>query len=113
VVEILKALADENRLRILNMLLFGELCVCELGYVLDMTQTNVSRHLKILWSAGVVERTKRAQWMYYHIRAEFEEAYPDLLHFIKANAESLPGYERDILNYRAYKDGGIGCARLK
>ena len=109
----MKALANENRLRILNMLLFGELCVCELEYVLKMTQTNVSRHLKILWNAGIIERVKRAQWMYYHIGAQFEEAYPDLLRFIKSNAKSVSGYERDIGNYRAYKDGGIGCVRLK
>ena len=43
-IEIMKALADENRLRIVHLLLQEQLCVCELEYVLQMSQTNVSRH---------------------------------------------------------------------
>jgi len=49
-----KALADTNRLRILNLLLHGELCVCDIQYVLEATQPNVSRHLAYLKNSGLV-----------------------------------------------------------
>ena len=49
-----KGLADQSRLRILNLLLQGELCVCDIRYVLEASQPNVSRHLTYLKSSGLV-----------------------------------------------------------
>lgn len=49
-----KALADTNRLRILNLLLHGELCVCDIQYILEATQPNVSRHLSYLKNSRLV-----------------------------------------------------------
>ena len=49
-----KALADRNRLRILNLLLHGELCVCDIQFVLETSQPNVSRHLAYLKNSGLV-----------------------------------------------------------
>jgi len=49
-----KALSDANRLRILNLLLHSELCVCDIQHVLDSSQPNVSRHLAYLKNSGLV-----------------------------------------------------------
>jgi ArsR family transcriptional regulator len=49
-----KALGDNNRLRILNLLLHGELCVCDIQFVLENTQPNISRHLSYLKNSGMV-----------------------------------------------------------
>ena len=49
-----KALADANRLRILNLLLHGELCVCDIQFVLEAAQPTVSRHLAYLKNSGLV-----------------------------------------------------------
>jgi ArsR family transcriptional regulator len=49
-----KALGDNNRLRIINLLLHGELCVCDIQYVLENSQPNVSRHLSYLKNSGMV-----------------------------------------------------------
>jgi hypothetical protein len=49
-----KALGDANRLRILNLLLHGELCVCDIQFVLAASQPNVSRHLAYLKNSGLV-----------------------------------------------------------
>jgi ArsR family transcriptional regulator, arsenate/arsenite/antimonite-responsive transcriptional repressor len=55
--QLFKGLADRNRLRILNLLLHGELCVCDIRYVLESSQPNVSRHLTYLTNSGqVVDR---------------------------------------------------------
>ena len=70
-IEILKALGDENRIRILNLLIRQELCVCEIETLLDMTQSNASRHLNKLKSAGVITSEKKSQWVYYRVDNKF------------------------------------------
>jgi len=57
-----RCLCDECRLRILNLLLEGPLCVCHLVAVLGMDQPKVSRHLKALKSAGLVETERCYNW---------------------------------------------------
>ena len=52
-----KALADSTRFRILNLLLHGELCVCDIQHVLEAAQSTVSRHLAYLRNAGLVARS--------------------------------------------------------
>ena len=69
--EIFKAMADENRLRIINILMNYELCVCELEVILNMTQSNVSRHLAKLKNGGIISSTKYAQWIHYKLDEDF------------------------------------------
>jgi len=61
------ALSDMNRLKILKLLGFREMCVCELTAALDMNQPNLSYHIKKLESAGLVRSEKRGKWVYYSI----------------------------------------------
>jgi len=67
--ELLKSLADPNRLRVLNLLEGRTLCVCDLEEVLGLNQSNLSRHLAKLKQAGLVTATKRGQFMHYARRA--------------------------------------------
>jgi ArsR family transcriptional regulator, arsenate/arsenite/antimonite-responsive transcriptional repressor len=62
-----KALGDTNRLRILNLLLHGELCVCDIQYVLEATQPNVSRHLSYLKNSGLVLDRRDGYRIYYRL----------------------------------------------
>lgn len=62
-----KALADTNRLRILNLLLHGELCVCDIQYVLQATQPNVSRHLSYLKNSGLVLDRRDGYRIFYRL----------------------------------------------
>lgn len=64
---LLRAVADETRLRIVAMLSLGELCVCHIEAALDLPQPNVSRHLGILRAAGVVEPRRDGTWVYYSL----------------------------------------------
>src|SRR5207248_11603435 len=59
-----QALADPTRLRIVALLRLMELSVCELAQVLGQSQTRVSRHLKVLADAGVLERRKEGSWVF-------------------------------------------------
>lgn len=62
-----KALADENRIRILKLLMLREMCVCEIMVALNLTQPTASHHLGILEKEDVVERRKEGKWVYYAI----------------------------------------------
>lgn len=63
----LKALADPNRLRILNVLFQGEACVCDLQSVLELTQPLLSRHLAYLRNAGVVQDRRDGPRVFYSL----------------------------------------------
>jgi ArsR family transcriptional regulator, arsenate/arsenite/antimonite-responsive transcriptional repressor len=65
-----KALSDETRLRILNILLERECCVCELMQVLDLTQSRTSRHLITLCDAGFLKFRRQGLWAMYSIDVE-------------------------------------------
>ena len=68
------ALADPNRLRIVHLLMTqGEMCVCEFMPLLDLTQSNISFHLKTLKQAGFIVSRKDGRWMLYSLdRTAFE-----------------------------------------
>lgn len=78
-----KALADETRLRILALLLDGELCVCDLMTTLELPQSTVSRHLAYLRNAGWVADRRSGIWTYYSISPEKENLRHDLLLVLK------------------------------
>ena len=62
-----KALADATRLRILGLLLTGEVCVCDIHESLKITQPKASRHLAYLRRAGLVEARREGLWMHYRL----------------------------------------------
>jgi DNA-binding transcriptional ArsR family regulator len=73
---VFKALADEKRLKILALLRFREMCVCELTAALGLTQPNLSHHVRKLENAGLVRSEKRGKWVYYSLS---DEAMPERL----------------------------------
>ncbi len=64
---ITKALADETRLRALVSLREGELCLCQIIVVLKLAPSTVSKHMDILYQAGLVERRKEGRWHYFKL----------------------------------------------
>ena len=62
---ITKALADDNRVRILMALRGGELCVCQITALLGLAPSTISKHLSILFHAGLVESRKDERWVHY------------------------------------------------
>lgn len=66
--KLLKALSDKNRLRILRLLQKRKMCVCELAFVLGITQPSISRHLKKLYEAGIIESEQDRFWTNYYLR---------------------------------------------
>lgn len=65
--KVFKALADENRLRILELLRSGEKCACKLLEDLQISQSTLSHHMKLLCDAGLVQGRKEGKWVHYSI----------------------------------------------
>lgn len=65
--ELLKALSDITRLKIVHLLREGELCVCEIMYALDKPQSTVSHHLNLLKNAGLITGRKEGIWIHYQL----------------------------------------------
>jgi ArsR family transcriptional regulator len=65
--KVMKALSDPNRIKILKMLQHKMMCVCELQLALGIAQPSVSKHLKVLEYAGLVDSKKDGMWVNYHL----------------------------------------------
>jgi ArsR family transcriptional regulator len=93
---VFRALADESRLRILNLLFrTGELCVCDIESTTGFTQTKVSRHLSYLRNAGLVDCRQQGLWMLYSIARPRNNKHKELLDFLKTVLESNAVARRD------------------
>jgi ArsR family transcriptional regulator len=75
VAEICKALSDENRIRIIEMLTQGEKCGCELLEQLHITQPTLSHHMKVLENTGLISSQKEGKWMHYSINCEMFQTF--------------------------------------
>jgi ArsR family transcriptional regulator len=93
-VEVLRAAGEPTRLRILALLAREELAVLELCSVLDQSQPRVSRHLKLLAEAGLVERFPDGAWVFYRLRREGDA--DDLVAEVLARVDAAdPALTRD------------------
>lgn len=101
-VTLLKALADKTRLRILWVLSQAgtELCVCEIMDALNETQYNVSRHLRILKTAGWVRERKEARWVFYALTPPAHPFHECLRQAILALPEELLRLDKARLEKR-------------
>lgn len=64
---LLKALANETRLKMLRLLRMREMCVCELTVALELTQPTASHHLNILQNVGLIKDRKEGKWVFYSV----------------------------------------------
>ena len=76
---IFKALGDENRWRILETLKEGERCACVLLTRMQISQSTLSHHMKLLRDCGVVKARKEGRWMHYSLNREVVGALASLL----------------------------------
>lgn len=77
--KVFKALCDENRLMILERLQGGEKCACKLLEDLEISQSTLSHHMKILCDSGIVTSRKEGKWTHYAISKEGVEYAKELL----------------------------------
>ncbi len=90
-----RAFSDGTRLRLLNLLRGGEVCVCDLVDVLALPQPKVSRHLAYLRRAGLVTARKDGYWMHYSLSPATTEFHKSLLNCLACCFTSVPELARD------------------
>lgn len=78
-IELLKAVADPVRLRLLNLIAVGEVCVCHLHEALELPQSTVSRHLAYLRKRGWVVGRKEGLWVHYRLAKPVGELHRKLI----------------------------------
>jgi ArsR family transcriptional regulator len=106
--QIYQCLCDTTRLRILNLLAGGELCVCHLQEILDEPQVKVSKHLAYLRAKGMVVARREGNWMYYSTPKTPSRALRANLACLQDCSTEEPAFSRDIRRRRALESRN-GC----
>jgi ArsR family transcriptional regulator, arsenate/arsenite/antimonite-responsive transcriptional repressor len=91
-----KGLADVNRLRILNLLMRGELCGCDIQYVLEASQPNVSRHLQYLKNSGLVLDRRDGYRVFYRLADPHLGSRKPLFEFLQRAFKAEDPFRADI-----------------
>lgn len=104
-----RAFSDRTRLRILNLLRGGELCVCDLIDVLGVPQAKVSRHLAYLRRAGLVRARKNGLWSYYTLTPAKGAFHTKLLECLACCFNDVPELARDAARLGRSQRCGPGC----
>ena len=95
----ISALNDETRVLLLRFLdEYEECCVCDLQESLNMIQSRLSRHLKILKEGGFLKVTRKGKWAYYSIRSPLDRFRMEALEEIKHLKIDLPPLKKSSQN---------------
>ena len=111
--QLFKTLGDITRLRIINLLSQEKLCVCELEIILDINQSNVSRHLSRLRNEKIIGFEKQAQWIYYFINPRFIEENMLLHQYLSEKTTMDDRFLQDISRLQTYLNSSENCETLK
>jgi ArsR family transcriptional regulator len=103
-----RAFSDQTRLRILHLLLGGEMCVGDLVEILEIEQPSASRHLAYLRKAGLVVVRKAKTWSYYSLKSASEPFHQKLLECLACCFREAPALQADQARAKKVRLGG-GC----
>lgn len=108
-----RAFSDPTRLRILNLLTGGELCVCDLVRVIDVPQPKISRHLAYLRRAKLVTARKDGLWMYYELAPAKDTFHKKLVECLSCCFTNVPELAQDVrhLGRGGEEKKSGGCCR--
>ncbi|HNZ09495.1 MAG TPA: metalloregulator ArsR/SmtB family transcription factor [Bacillota bacterium] len=87
--KIFKALCDEKRLRILELLRSGEKCACVLVEILGMPQSSLAYHMKVLCDSGIVDCRQEGKWTHYRISRDGSRHAETLLRSVTTPVQAL------------------------
>jgi ArsR family transcriptional regulator len=93
--ELFKGFADPTRIRILNLLTAGELCVCDITDILGLPQSTASRHLGYLLRAGLVEVARQWKFSHYRLAAPSNPVHRNLLRCARESFPEISSLERE------------------
>ena len=90
-----KGFADPTRIRILNILAAGELCVCDIVELLRLPQPTISRHLGYLSRMGLVEATREWRYAHYRLAEPAHAIHRNLINCVRSCFRGVPSLDRE------------------
>ena len=112
IVEMLKILSNDNRLRILNLLYVQELCVCELEYLLEISQSNLSKHLRLMSETGFLESRRQNKFVYYKIKELVFSDHPFLIPIFETELSKEEFLMDELNKLNNYQNSGLSCHNI-
>jgi len=100
-VDVMKALSDPGRVKVLKMLEAREMCACEIIGLLGLAQPTVSRHLKVLADAGLIKGRKVGSWVHYRLPSDSDTGSGSP--YARAMLAALPGWLEDDPGIKAMR----------
>lgn len=100
--KVFKALGQPTRLKIVMLIANQTLCVCELEYILNLTQPAISQHMRVLKEADLVTENKEGQWVFYSLNKEkLKHILGNLNGLLDKDCYEVPGLSNEVerLNY--------------
>jgi len=94
--DIFKALAEENRLRMVSLLLQRDMCISELVEGLGLRQSNVSYHASVLQNCRLLKSYRRGQRVFYAISMTFDRRHHKLKEYLEEKVKELPTFDEDV-----------------
>jgi len=105
-----RALSDETRLRMLNILTQQECCVCEVMQALNVSQTRASRNLKIQEEAGFLKSRREGTWIHYSLNGDPPRNFAAALAKVTGEyAGKNPAFKKDHAQLKKAKQMGLCC----
>ncbi|MBN1522580.1 MAG: winged helix-turn-helix transcriptional regulator [Candidatus Aureabacteria bacterium] len=101
--QILKALGEDTRLRILNLLFHNELSVNKIGSILNISQPSVSKHLVRLRLLGIVSDKRAGNLIYYRVNDKMQSDALKTVRFIFSEFENMEAFQKDLGKLKDYK----------
>lgn len=103
---LMKAFGEPTRLKIIKLLSQQELCVCELEYILDMSQPRVSQHLRVLKHAGLIKERKERQRSFYSLDLSIIQSgeIQPMIAFMSAPMEAMEDFQTETERLKKMAD---------
>jgi ArsR family transcriptional regulator, arsenate/arsenite/antimonite-responsive transcriptional repressor len=98
IAQIFKALGDETRIKIIEMLIGRELCVCDILDAFNKSQPVISHHLRTLKQAGLVNDTRDGKWVYYSLNPAAFKSIDILMERIKPDLDKKERFRACLAN---------------
>ena len=102
--QILKSLADDTRLRIINLLKKGEINVSDMCTILDTTQSNLSKHLSRLRLTNIVDDRREGNIVYYSLKKPTDKTHKELINVIISGLKELEIFKKDLEKLKKHQN---------
>jgi len=106
-----KLLSDLNRLRIFNLIINADLCYCEIETILELNQSNTSRHLNKLKSLPFVKTYKDGNWVHYTLNKKEKDSM--LIKYLIQEFLKEEVFIKDIKRLKKYKNSSMTCTVIR